>query len=168
MRAQVIERQFLRHLFLHQRVDAFQSGDIGLGPARHGRGRRPQCPQLLRQQAEHADMHGQRVRRAQQRTGVQGAGSRRGRMRQLTRAAVGQQGRQAFRPVARQRFFPHQHAQLRRPLIRLEPALAARVAKRRHRRMAAPETQLFAIARDVGGRAFQADGDHHAARVLML
>ena len=58
LRAQVIEREFLRHLFLHQRVGALQSGDIGVGPARHGRGRRPQCPRLFRQQAEHADMHG--------------------------------------------------------------------------------------------------------------
>ncbi len=89
-------------------------------------------------------------------------------MRQLARAAVGQQGSQAFRPVARQRLFVDQHAQLRRPLMRLKTALAADVVKRRHRRMAAPETQLFAIARGVAGRAFQADGDDHAARIVML
>jgi SAM-dependent methyltransferase len=58
LRAQVIEREFLRHLLLHQRVGPLQFGNVSLGPARHGRGRRPQCPQLFRQQAEHADMHG--------------------------------------------------------------------------------------------------------------
>ena len=148
LRAQVVEREFLRHLFLHQRVGALQSGDIGVGPARHGRGRRPQCPQLFRQQAEHADMHSQRVRRAQQRARVQGGSGCGGRMRQ--------------------RLFADQHAQLRHPLMRLETALAANGAKRRHRRMPSPEMQLPAIARGVAGRAFQADGNGQAARIVML
>ena len=113
LRAQVIEREFLRHLFLHQRVGALQSGDIGVAPARRGRG--PQCPQLLRQ-----------------------------------------------------RLFADQQPQLRRPVMRLETALAADVAKRRHRRMPSPEMQLPAIARGVAGRAFQADGNGQAARIVML
>ena len=70
--------------------------------------------------------------------------------------------------LLRQRLFADQQPQLRRPLMRLETALAADVVKRRHRRMPAPEMQLPAIARGVAGRAFQADGNDQAARTVML